>query len=204
MTKYIDKTRKCLSETRGYRGYNCPSGVTPYSAHPVKYKVIEDLIKDIDAIQDTLEDILNHQHNRGQLLLTIPKEVTFAANDVYVKIKGVFSDGEAHNFEIDAVNNRIIFKGDEAQCFFIAGVSEASVNKACIITYGMYKNGALVPNAETLHTFPASARTSTLSIVRIARLEPGEYLEVWAKSSDATAKLTVATLAVVLWGNDII
>ena len=198
----MEKRRLHLNRTKGYKGHNNPMGKSPYSSHPTHYGMIEDIYADLDVLQTAVESLLNRQKNRGQLRLTIPATIEFTDDNVYTKIVGTFTDGNIHNFTVDSDNARLIYTGEDG-VFLATGISDLSIDKIGTVTYGLYKNGELVEGAETEHTFQTSARTSNISIVRICPLEKGDYIEVWAKSTDKTMALTVKTLMLTLWGDNV-
>ena len=142
--------------------------------------------------------ILKKTHGRGQLKLTTPTDTDTTTPDVYVKILGTFTDGLANNFTI--VGNKLKWNGKNGAVFLVNGSSNLSVDKACKITYGMFKNGVLIPTAETPHTFPANARISTISITCIAELDNGDEIDVYVKSDTIDTKVSVSSIRVTLWG----
>ncbi len=82
------------------------------------------------------------------------------------------------------------------------GVSDIKVDKACEITYALYKNGELVTGAETPHSFASASKYSTISITTLITVNPGDYFEAWAKSDDATVTLTINSLKILFFGEN--
>jgi hypothetical protein len=134
---------------------------------------------------------------RGQMQLTTDTTLAFAAIDTYEKIAGVWTDSCLFKFTFDATGI-LTYTGPYA-CFLFNGVSDLQVDKACNVSFALYKNGALVTGAETPHTFTSAAKTSNISITRICTLETGDTIEVYAKSDDDTATATIKSLSITLW-----
>lgn len=147
-------------------------------------------------------------HNRTSLnthyqggMVTAGAAVSLTDAGTYYKIEDtwtVFADPKG--FTVDAGNDRLVYSGATG-AFLFSGSSDLSVDKNCKITYGLHKNGVLVPGAETPHDFGSANSTSNISITAILTLEADDYLEVWAKSDIATTALTVASLAITAWGS---
>lgn len=114
--------------------------------------------------------------------------------DTYYKIGWTWWDGEDCNcwWEYDWTG-KITFTG-KTQFFMFVWVSDLSADWACDITYWLYKNWVLVNNAETLHTFPASARVWNISITNIIKINTWDYFEVYVKSDIAWITVTHKTL----------
>lgn len=137
-------------------------------------------------------------HGRGQLILTAPADTDTTTVDTYVKIVGTFADGLANNFTI--VANKLKWNGKNGTVFLVNGTSDLSVDKTCKTTYGLFKNGVLVPGAETPHDFPASLKVSSISITGIVSLDNGDEIDVHVKSDTINTKISVSTLRVTFWG----
>lgn len=131
----------------------------------------------------------------GQAVLTVPTQQIFAAPDTYQKIVGVFTDlGTNHKFILEANGGKLTYQGKSNTPVLFNGVSDLSVNKACTVTYALFLNGALVPRAETPHTFTAAAKTEGISITGLPPLNNGDELEIYVKCDDATVVLDVVNL----------
>lgn len=140
----------------------------------------------------------SRSQGRGQLRLTAPADTDTTTVDTYVKIVGTFDDGLANNFTI--VANKLVWNGNDGTVFLVNGTSELHVDKACKTTYGLFKNGVLIPGAETPHDFPASLRTDSIAITGIVELDNGDEIDVHVKSDTTNTKVTVSTLRVTFWG----
>jgi hypothetical protein len=134
---------------------------------------------------------------KGQMQLTPDTALAFAAVDTYEKVVGTWTDSCLFKFTFDP-SGILTYTGPDT-CFLLNGVSDLQVNKACEVTYALFKNGVLVPGAETPHTFTAAAKTSNISITRICTLETGDTVEVYAKCDDDTAIATIKSLSITLW-----
>ena len=136
--------------------------------------------------------------SRGQLTLNTPADAVMAVAGTYYKISGDFSDGYACGFRVE--DEKLIYTGPSGVCFLLNGVSDVAVDKACEMTYGLHINGILQADAQTPHTFPASARTQTLAITGLLRLNQNDEIDVYAKSNQANTTANVRNLRVTLWG----
>ena len=134
----------------------------------------------------------------GQLSLTAQADTVLALAETYYKISGNFANGDALGFIVQ--DGKLIYQGPSGQCFLLNGVSDVAVSKACEITYGLHINGELVEGAETPHTFPASARTQTMAITALTKLNQNDEIDIYAKSDEASTTLTARTLRVTFWG----
>ncbi len=137
--------------------------------------------------------------SKGQMALSSSENTTLTTSPDYYKIGGTWADGVSECFDVDA-GGRLTFNGCCATNFLFTGVSDLKVNKACTLTYGLYLNGALVSGAETPHTFTSASKVESISITKIVTLQPGDYVEVHAKSSEDTTILTSETLSITFWG----
>ena len=134
----------------------------------------------------------------GQLRLESPADTVCTLADTYYKIAGNMIDGYECGFRVGI--NKLEYTGPSKVTFLFNGVSDLKVSKAANITYGLYKNGALVIQAQTPHTFVAAAKTSNISITALAELNQGDELEVYIKSDEAGLTATVSSLNITFWG----
>jgi len=137
------------------------------------------------------------ENYRGQMRLTAETTLVFAAADTYQKVEGVWLDGHLNKFETDNLGT-LTYIGPDTFAL-MNGVSDLQVNKACEVTYALFKNGVLVEGAETPHTFTATSKTSNISITRICEINTGDELEVYAKCDDGTATALIKSLTVTVW-----
>jgi len=137
---------------------------------------------------------------RGQLYLTAPAQVAYAASNTYEKIAGTWAGNELFMFETNA-NGTLTYKGpDNTACLF-TGSSDLRASKITTLTYGLFKNGELVPLAETPIGVQVPGRVRNVSITAIVTLNSGDYLEVFSKCPDDTVTLTAETLSITCWGD---
>ena len=125
--------------------------------------------------------------------------ITTAAADTYEKLVGSWADGDCCKFAVDP-SGTMTYSGTSGRAFLFNGSSDLRVDQADLVHYALYKNGALVPRAETPHTFTAPAKTSNISITAIITLDAGDEIEVWVKSATEGTEITVETLRITLWG----
>lgn len=138
------------------------------------------------------------RHDYGQIQLATPEAEDLVVASQYYKIPGVFTASDCGRFECTTAGV-LTYKG-RSGIFQLSGVSDVQVDKACTITYGLYLNAALVPEATTPHTFLATSKISNISIVSLIELVYGDDLEVYAKSDTSNTLLSLSTLRVTLFG----
>ena len=136
--------------------------------------------------------------HRGQATLTAPVTLTPAVADTYEVVSGVWSNGSCHAFETSAAGV-ITYSGESGAVFLLNGTSDLGVAIADTTTYALFINGALVPDAETPHTFTSPAKTENIAITALVELNSGDLLQVYAKSLAGNA-VNIATLRITLWG----
>lgn len=139
-----------------------------------------------------------NRHNHGYINLITPQPITLVTAGQYYKIPGTYSIFDHANFTADATG--VLTHNDVKGAYSLNGASDLQVNKSCIITYSLYKNGSIVPGAETPHTFAASSKISNISITAIVHLIKDDEIEVYAKTDIANTLLTLSTLRVTLFG----
>lgn len=137
---------------------------------------------------------------RGQLYLPNSTAITYSAADTYEKISGVWAGRGLRFFEADA-SGKLTYKGPDSMAVLFTGSSDIRASKICAVKYALFKNGALIPGAETPAAVELPLRTRNISITAIIELNAGDYLEVWSKISDATATLTAETLSITCWSD---
>lgn len=141
-------------------------------------------------------------NNRGQMSINSGATLAFGGVDTYEKVVGTWTDGSANNFTISDANDRITYTGQQSMCMLFNGVADLSVDKACVTTFGLYKNNALITGAETPHGFTSPAKIGTISISRLLQVVPGDYFEVWAKCDTTAVTMTFNTLSISFFGEN--
>jgi len=138
-------------------------------------------------------------HNRWQMALSAPVATTCTNANTYYKVVGTRWDGCSKNFTISDADDKITNTW-WSWCFHFSGNSEVAVDKACDITYWLYRNWELVTWAETVHTFTWWARTHSISISKLIDIVNGDYFQVYVKTNDVWVIVTHTTLVIVfIW-----
>lgn len=120
--------------------------------------------------------------------------------DTYYKITGTWSSQGLLRFTADGAG-KLTYVGP-GECLLMVGTSDLSVDKACVLHYALYLNGAVAAGvSETPHTFLAQSKIANISIVGLVPIEAGDEIEIFAKSDQADTTLTPSTLKVVLFGS---
>lgn len=141
-------------------------------------------------------------NSRGQMSIATGTTLAFGGTNTYQKVVGTWADGFSNNFTISNANDRITYTGTQTMVFLFNGVADASVDKACITTFGLYKNGTLITGAETPHGFTSASKIGTVSIARLIELKQGDFLEVWAKVDTSAVTITFNTLSISFFGEN--
>ncbi len=139
--------------------------------------------------------------SRGQFRKETESDTDTTTANTYIKVAGTFVDGDVKDFRVSG--NKLVYEGMSNCTFLLNGVSDLLVDKACVITYGLFVNDVLYPNAETPHTFLANAKISNISITGLVTLNNGDVVDVYCKSSVINTKLTISTLIVTLFSSKI-
>jgi len=139
------------------------------------------------------------QNLHGQLRLSETTDTVILDADTYTKVSGTFTDGHVSGFTVS--NNKLIFNGPDGSCFLFNGASDLESNKSCIIFYALYLNGQLVNDAQTPHKFVTPSKTTSIGITSIIKLNNGDELEIYCKSSETNTTLTIKNLNITFWGH---
>jgi hypothetical protein len=137
----------------------------------------------------------------GGMALNDNPVVNLGGIDNYTKIPGDWVAYHSKGFTVDNVLDRIIYSGVDNVDFLFNGSSDVLSDKNATITYGLYKNGVLIPGAETPHDFGTANAVEHIGITAIVTLNKNDYLEIWAKSSTNDTTITPKSLSITFWGS---
>lgn len=135
---------------------------------------------------------------KGQIHLSAQAVTSIVTANEYIPVSGNFVDGNIKNFTLDS-NGTLTYIGYGNDVLF-SGVSDVAVNKNCKITYALFRNGVLIPEAQTPHNFQGVSITETLAITHILYVNHGDAFQVYCKSDQVNTDLTVDNLCVTFWG----
>lgn len=135
-----------------------------------------------------------HRRERGQLILTAPSSFTLTNADEYYTIPGAFADG--FNLGIETSVDGVMTYTGFGNIMRIVGVSDLEVDRACEITYAFFREGLLVPGAQTPHGFVSPSKTANISITAIMEAAKNNYMSVRVKSDVAGTVVNIRTLVV--------
>ena len=141
--------------------------------------------------------IINGHKHAGQGIST-PANTTLTNAGQYYQIVGVFTPMDL-SFFTHNVDGTLTYKGPSSH-FLFTGASDVGADKACELTYGLFKNGILVSGAETPVSITVPDKTANISITGISVLIKDDAFDVRAKSDQASTVLTVKTLSTTFWG----
>jgi len=159
----------------------------------------EEITSDSDNREGTAVILLPGQPTKGGINLSGGTTVDYSTEDANtpIQITGTWVDGGSPEFVVDSDNNRLYYYGP-TRIFQAVGVSDLSVDKACEVTYLLYKNGEAVTGAETPHTFTSASKKDTIAITKPCTLSSGDYIEVFTKCNDNTVTATLNSLNITL------
>jgi|GEM_PF-4767748 len=136
-------------------------------------------------------------YNRANMYLSASATLTFTASDTYYKLSSSsFSGTTVSGFDI-ASTGTVTYTADSTATFIFAGISDYQVDQACTVTYALFKNGILVPGAETPHVFTNQNQITNISIVAmIPNVNENDYFDIYMKCNNAGASMTANTLSI--------
>jgi hypothetical protein len=138
---------------------------------------------------------------RGCQALQAPRATSCVNADQYYKIGGTWAGSQCIGFVRDGLG-MITYKNGANITFLLNGTSDVRADKNCQITYALFKNGVLVPRAETPHTFNFANQIANIAITAfVENLKYDDYLEVYCKSNVANTLITTETLIVTFLGD---
>ena len=133
---------------------------------------------------------------RGQLHLTAPAVMTCTLADTYYQAVGIYEDGLSLGITT-APDGTMTYTG-YGNVMHLVGVSDLSVDRACTITYSLFRNDEIVPGAQTPHGFVSPSKTANISITALMEACATCHLDVRIKSSVAGTVVDIENLSVVV------
>ncbi len=135
--------------------------------------------------------------SKGGMGLSSAKTTTTSTS--YTKITGTWTDlvSSSNSFTVDGTG-KITCNVDG--CYLFNGESNLSATSAGRVTYALYKNGTLVPGAETPEDLVSASKIGAIGITSFIDLVATDYLEVFVKT-DAANSVTSETLAITFLGD---
>ena len=121
---------------------------------------------------------------------------TLGNAEQWYPVLGAFTDDGIDNGFTTSASGVLTFTGTEAVTVLINGTADLSVDKGCVITFGTFLNGVLVPNSLTPHTFTNTSKVSNISIDTFGVFNPNDTMQVYVKSDTANVNIDVNTLRV--------
>jgi hypothetical protein len=125
----------------------------------------------------------------GSFYFTTPVQTDNAA-DTPIKIAGVTTGNDCSGFS-PVGDNRLRYDGATQRVFqFTAAFSAKSAG----ITEGIffiYKNGALIPGAQVYRSIATANDHGAVAITCLARMNKGDYVELWCQTDDDADDITV-------------
>ena len=135
----------------------------------------------------------------GGLYLLADTTTTATTIGTWYDMNGRFGDGYNVNFTADT--DGLIYTG-ESKLFYFAGSSNASVDKVCTITYGLFKNSETSPidvGFATPVTFSHANSYNDFSLTRFVWLSTSDTIKIKFKSTASTTVLETNQLSVSLF-----
>lgn len=145
-----------------------------------------------------IQEIISNGHAHAGQGIDAETDTDLINADQYYQITGPFTPMDLNLFTHN-VDGTLTYVGRDAN-FLFNGASDIKVDKACRITFGLFRRDIIFPGAETPHDFPAADKLANISITAIILAEKDDYFDVRAKSSVINTKLSVNTLLTTFWG----
>ena len=105
-----------------------------------------------------------------------------------------------HCNKFSNVNGQITYDGPGNFGVLFIGTADIEVDKACRITFQLFKNGVAIPGIHSVKDFFSPAKIGTLAKAHGMDIGVGDVIEVKAKSSVALTTISVTTMSLVFKG----
>lgn len=131
----------------------------------------------------------------GQLILNTPAPTNLGAPLTDTPISGTFVKGEItlNGFTL-STNGTLTYNGGGG-VFKVDGTSDLQSDKNGTVTYKLFRNGVVVPNAITPYTFPSANSYESISITGIINASNGDTFRIYANSTTNNTTINVNTLS---------
>lgn len=136
---------------------------------------------------------------QGQMK-TATGTATLTTAGQYYKIAGTYAGGLLSCFTLNA-NGTLTYTASENVTVLFNGAANLTANKACIITFALYKNGAIVPGATSPVYITYPGKPAANAITDHIALALNDYFEIYASSDTASTTLTVPSLQITMDGH---
>jgi hypothetical protein len=133
----------------------------------------------------------------GIIALSVPAPTPLTLGDTYYKVLGTFVDTGLNDKFTPNADGSVVYNG-EPGTLKIFGTADVTLNGPNKLTFALYKNDVLIPEAQTPHDFDAANKSENISITGAITIATNDKLQVWAKSSSAGDVLTPQTLNMLL------
>ncbi len=105
-----------------------------------------------------------------------------------------------HCNKFSNVNGQITYNGPGNFGVLFIGTADLEVNKACRVTFQLFKNGVAVQGIQSVKDFSNPAKIGTLAKGHGMDIVQGDVIEVRVKSSAANTIVSVTTMSLVFKG----
>lgn len=135
----------------------------------------------------------NQDGGRGQLRMAVATSTLLVTSSEYYQMIVSSTDSYNKNFSTNATGT-ITYSGTSGLYFLFNGATNFLTDKAALVTYGLYVNGALATGAESPIDIAASSKRASNAITRVIQLNNGDKINIWVKSDQANTTITVDAL----------
>ena len=148
-----------------------------------------------------LKDALESEHYRAEIHTEGQKTITFTEADTDYQITDVV-DGITQGFTL--TGGTLTFVGEQETAFLFAGACDARVSSVgCsvnIVTFKLVLNGELVPECSTEVEYINTGRIRNFSCAQPLKIDFGDDVDVFARSTVAGTVMTITSFTTALWG----
>lgn len=137
---------------------------------------------------------------RGETRLSTPASTLLVTVGQYYVLNGTFIPDNLRLFTGSA-DGKLTFVGAGALPFLFGFSVSMKVDKASIITLGIFLNDVLVPDGEMDNEFVSQAKVGTVSSTSIGTLSSGDVIQIRAKSNAASTNFTLDRFNFTTWSN---
>lgn len=142
------------------------------------------------------DNSLTRKHEYGKLRLSASSNITCTNADQYYQITGTFTD-DGDNIGFTTSDSTDDIKSNiGGKLYHLVGVSDVGVDKACKLTYSLFKNGSDTGKS-TPHDFDSPSKTENISITDLINIANGDEFDIRVKSDQANTIASVNTLNVI-------
>jgi len=132
----------------------------------------------------------------GTIGLTAPFSTPMALANTYYKMLGVFGISGINKEFTANVDGSLTYNGEDGW-LEVNGTSDVALTSAGKLTYALFRNDVLIPEAQSPHDFVANDKSENMSITGPIYAETGDVFQVYGQTDVIGNTVTPANLNVV-------